>query len=100
MRVNHVAIDLDFYVHTVENTTEYAAGLALDNISFGFAIVTENDTSITFNMKDFHVEDVEVTHCAFGNIRPISIKLRINTGLEVGIPIFNWWMNKNAMQLP
>jgi len=92
-------VELQFYVNTEAGELEYAAGLNLANLKFGFQALTDN-MKLTFALTQLNVGTVEVLECSWGRLSAASIKLKINNGFRLAKPLINKLLAAHAIQFP
>ena len=90
---------LDFYVETVDGTTELAASLQLNDSDFEFnALVSGMDVQI--KVTHVNVDSVDVLDTSIGDLSAFSIKVKINNGFRFGLPLINRGLESHMISIP
>lgn len=92
-------LDVQVHVHTADGNVEYAAGMNLDNVKFGYEAITENMT-LALQLTQLNVGKVTVLECSWGKLSAASIKLKINNGFRVAKPILNKMLLAHRIHFP
>lgn len=65
-----------------------ATELSLENLKFKFTALI-NNMDLSLNIKTINVESVTVVSSTFGHLSGLALKVEINNGMRIGIPILN-----------
>jgi hypothetical protein len=93
------SLDLQFWIPKDGGYPEYAAGMTITDAAFGF-VAPINDMTLTLQITKLHIDEIEVTHCAWGDLHPRLIKLEVNVGERIFEPIMNKWLRSKPIQFP
>jgi len=93
------SLDLQFWIPKDGGYPEYAAGMTITDATFGF-VAPIDDMTLTLQITKLHIDEIEVTHCAWGDLHPRLIKLEVNVGERIFEPIMNKWLSSKPLQFP
>merc|ERR1712151_1335781 len=94
------SLNMQFWVvNTTDNSKEMAADLNLNNIEFDFsALIT--DMNITLNITKVNIDSVDVISDTFGHLSALTLKLKLNNGFRIVLPILNMFLSKFQVPIP
>lgn len=93
------SLTLEFWVEQVSGVTEMAAELSLNDIDFQFTALVD-DMDVTLNIDKVNIDSVDVVSDTFGRLSAVTIKVELNNGFRIGLPIFNKLMAKQTIPIP
>ena len=94
-----LSLDMQFWVEKNDTTTELAAELNLNDIDFDFsALIT--DMNITFNITKINIDSVNVVSDTFGKLSALTLKLKLNNGFRIMLPLLNAFISKFHLAFP
>lgn len=92
-------LTLEFWVETAEGTTELACELGLNDADFQFTALVEN-MDVSIKIDKVNIDDVDIISATFGHLSALTIKIELNNGLRIGLPIFNKMLAKHQISIP
>ena len=93
------SLTLEFWVETADGTKEMAADLTLENIAFQFTALIDN-MNVTLNVDKINIDSVDVLSDTFGRLNALTIKVKLNNGFRLGLPIMNAILAKHLIPIP
>ena len=76
-----------------------AAELSLNDVDFQFTALID-DMDISLNIDKVNINSVDVVSDTFGRLSALTIKLDLNNGFRIGLPIFNKLMAMQTIPIP
>lgn len=76
-----------------------AADLSLDGIEFKFTALV-NNMDISLNITKINIDSVTVLSDTFGRLNALTIKVKLNNGFRIGLPIVNLILAKHNIPVP
>ena len=93
------SLNLQFWVEKVDSTKELACELNLSDMDFDFsALVT--DMNITLNITKINIDKVDVVSDTFGKLSALTLKLKLNNGFRIMLPLLNVFLSKFNVSIP
>ena len=93
------SLNLQFWVEKADATKELACELNLSDMDFDFsALVT--DMNITLNITKINIDQVQVVSDTFGKLSALTLKLKLNNGFRIMLPLLNVFLSKFDVQIP
>jgi len=91
-------LDLQFWVETA-NGDELAVDLDFSSISAN-ATFTITDFLVGIALNRFQVDTIKVVSTNIGKVSTLTLKLKINTGFKLALPVLNHFLQKFEINLP
>ena len=93
------SLDLQFWVEKADSTKELACELSLSDMDFDFsALVT--DMNITLNITKINIDKVDIVSDTFGKLSALTLKLKLNNGFRIMLPLLNVFLSKFNVSIP
>ena len=93
------SLNLQFWVEKTDSTKELACELNLSDVDFDFsALVT--DMNITLNITKVNIDKVDIVSDTFGKLSALTLKLKLNNGFRIMIPLLNVFLSKFNLSIP
>lgn len=92
-------LDLQFWVETTEGTTALAADLQLNAVDFKFTALV-NNMDVALNITKINIDNVDVVSSTIGKLSALTIKVKLNNGFRIGLPIFNRILANHQISIP
>ena len=93
------SLDLQFWVEKADSTKELACELSLSDMDFDFsALVT--DMNITLNITKINIDKVDIVSDTFGKLSALTLKLKLNNGFRIMLPLLNVFLSKFNISIP
>ena len=93
------SLNLQFWVEKTDSTKELACELNLSDVDFDFsALVT--DMNITLNITKINIDTVDIVSDTFGRLSALTLKLKLNNGFRIMIPLLNVFLSKFNVSIP
>ena len=93
------SLNLQFWVEKTDSTKEIACELNLSDVDFDFsALVT--DMNITLNITKINIDKVDIVSDTFGKLSALTLKLKLNNGFRIMIPLLNVFLSKFNVSIP
>ena len=90
---------MQFWVEKNDTTKELAAELNLNEIDYDFsALIT--DMNITLNITKINIDSVKIVSDTFGKLSALTLKLKLNNGFRIVLPLLNIFLSKFHLQFP
>lgn len=81
-------MDLEFWVNQANGTLDLATNLTMQDGTFKFSATTD-DMAVTLNIAKINVDKVVVNSCSFGHLSALTLKVELNNGLRIALPLIN-----------
>ena len=76
-----------------------AADLRLNDVDFKFTALV-NNMDVSLNITKVNIDSVDVISDTIGRLSALTIKLELNNGFRIGLPIFNKILAKHQISIP
>lgn len=93
------SLSLQFFVELADGTTEMAADLSLNDIEFQFTALVDN-MDISLNVAKLNVGSVDVVSDTIGRLSGLTIKVELNNGFRIALPIINKVLASHVIPFP
>lgn len=94
-----VTMALEFYVETAPGMYEQAAGITLINTNFAFTALI-NNMDISLSIAKVNVDAIGIDYCNFGTLRAVTLRLELNNGFRVLLPVINKILSTHSIKFP
>lgn len=95
----YFTMDLEFWVFQSEGPLDLAASLTLQDTEFEFSAITDEMT-IALNIAKVNVDKVVVNSCSFGRLSALTLKVELNNGFRIALPIINKSLLSEPINFP
>ena len=92
-------LTLEFWVEQTSGLPAMAADLRLNDVDFKFTALV-NDMDVSLNITKVNIDSVDVISDTIGRLSALTIKLELNNGFRIGLPIFNKILAKHQISIP
>ena len=90
---------VSFIVEKADGTMEHAVDVNLHNFYFNFTVLIEQ-MAVTANITSCTIASINITSTTFGPIDLTKVASFFNTGVALGIPFFNIWIQTQKIVIP
>lgn len=84
---------MQFWVEKADATKELACELDMNDIDFDFSAIV-NEMDVTLNITKINIDSVNVVSDTFGKLSALTIKLKLNNGFRIMLPLLNIFLQK------
>jgi len=92
-------LTLEFWVEQTSGVPAMAADLRLNDVDFKFTALV-NNMDVSLNITKVNIDSVDVISDTIGRLSALTIKLELNNGFRIGLPIFNKILAKHQISIP
>lgn len=92
-------MDLEFWVNQADGTLDLATSLTLTDLQFKFSAITE-DMTVLMSINKINIDKLTVNSCAFGRLSAVTLKVELNNGFRIALPLINKGLLNQPIQFP
>jgi len=92
-------LTLEFWVEQASGVSAMAADLRLNDVDFKFTAFV-NNMDVSLNITKVNIDSVDVISDTIGRLSALTIKLELNNGFRIGLPLFNRVLAKHQISIP